>query len=362
MAALSSPPPTRLITAEPPLTRRAEIKQLMSPTTFPIATLLLGLLFAYDIFFVFYTPLMVTVATNLDVPIKLLFPRPGKTESGSPALAMLGLGDVVLPGILIAMALRWDLWRFYEVQRRNLVEAAKLAKAADHQQLAKAEEKSLKPRYTKASGCWGLRFWDPRATAGDFPKTYFTASIVGYVVGMLTTLAVMHVFQHAQPALLYLVPGVLGSVWGTAFVRGETKAMWHYTEEEELDEAEKEKKEKEEKAAAAAAKETVRGEVDQTILTVKIIRRPAVEARREQPLPTAADGDDGGAVRATEESSESEYNGDDSHDNGNDNNDHDDVHDVHDEEEEGGSTSSEEVVVEDPKNSMWGTTIIDQTG
>ena len=342
----------------------------MSPTTFPTATLLLGLLFAYDIFFVFYTPLMVTVATSLDVPIKLLFPRPGKTASGSPALAMLGLGDVVLPGILIAMALRWDLWRFYEVQRRNLVEAAKLAQTADHHQqpMTKADENSLKPRYTRATGSWGLLFWDPRATTGNFPKPYFTASIVGYVAGMLTTLTVMHVFQQAQPALLYLVPGVLGSVWGTAFVRGETKAMWHYTEEQQPDEAEKEKKEKEKqeqdkkkREALAAAKGAVKGEVDKTILTVEIIRRPAVEARREHSLPAAAaaaaaDDCGEGAVRAIEESSESDCN-DDSHDD--DSNDHDgDVH----EEEEGGSTSSEEVVVEDPKNPMWATTIIDQTG
>ncbi|KAF8248007.1 hypothetical protein K440DRAFT_502010, partial [Wilcoxina mikolae CBS 423.85] len=70
---------------------------------------LLGLLFVYDVFLIFYTPLMVTVATNLDVPIKLLFLRPGKTADGNSALAMLCLGDVVLPGILVAMALRWDL-------------------------------------------------------------------------------------------------------------------------------------------------------------------------------------------------------------------------------------------------------------
>ncbi|KAA8900020.1 peptidase A22B, signal peptide peptidase, partial [Sphaerosporella brunnea] len=158
--------------------------QLISPTTFPIATLLLGLLFAYDIFFVFYTPLMVTVATNLDVPIKLLFPRPGTTPSGGRALAMLGLGDIVLPGLVIAMALRWDLWRFYELKHH-------------------------------------------------FPKPYFNSCLVAYTLAMFTTLGVMHVFQHAQPALLYLVPGVLTAVWGTAAAKGELRAMWNYTEEGE---------------------------------------------------------------------------------------------------------------------------------
>ena len=54
--------------------------------------------------------------------------------------------------------------------------------------------------------------------------------MVGYVIGMLTTLGVMSVFQHAQPALLYLVPGVLISLWGTALVKGEAKEMWDFSE------------------------------------------------------------------------------------------------------------------------------------
>src|SRR6202035_2060452 len=67
--------------------------QLMSPTTFWTGSLVLAGLFIYDIVMVFYTPLMVTVATKLDVPIKLVFPGPKRG-------GMLGLGDVVLPGIM----------------------------------------------------------------------------------------------------------------------------------------------------------------------------------------------------------------------------------------------------------------------
>jgi len=47
---------------------------------------------------------------------------------------------------------------------------------------------------------------------------------------MTITLFIMHAFKHAQPALLYLVPGVLGAVWLTAVVRGEVKEMWEYSE------------------------------------------------------------------------------------------------------------------------------------
>ncbi|KAF8540090.1 signal peptide peptidase-domain-containing protein [Trichophaea hybrida] len=300
--------------------------QLLSPTTFPIATLLLGLLFFYDVFFVFYTPLMVTVATNLDVPIKLLFPRPGKTADGNAALAMLGLGDVVLPGILIAMALRWDLWRFYEIKRCVLLTAAKSGKG----ELSKEEEKSFKPRYTKATGLWGMLFWDSQA-GGAFPKTYFNASMVGYIVGMITTLTVMHVFNHAQPALLYLVPGVLGSVWGTAFFMGEAKVMWNYSEEGEVDEEDKEKEEK--KDGEGTAK--VKGEVDQTILSLKIIRRPALGSKRQvvaNPEPQ-------------EPESESEM--------------EDAEEEEEEEEDEDGSITSGEVVENPESSAMWKTTMLD---
>jgi minor histocompatibility antigen H13 len=43
------------------------------------------------------------------------------------------------------------------------------------------------------------------------------------------------IFKRGQPALLYLVPGVLGSLWFTGLVRGEIKQMWKYTEDGSLD-------------------------------------------------------------------------------------------------------------------------------
>ncbi|KAI5778737.1 signal peptide peptidase-domain-containing protein [Geopyxis carbonaria] len=256
--------------------------QLISPTTFPIATLMLGLLFVYDIVMVFYTPLMVTVATNLDVPIKLLFPRPGTTALGAPALAMLGLGDLVIPGLVIAMALRWDLWRHYELQRRALLKAAA---SESGEPLDAKTRKALKPRYLKATSQWGERYWSG-CDMPVFKKTYFTAAMVGYVVAMVTTLGVMHVFKHAQPALLYLVPGVLSAVWGTAAVKGEIKVLWNYSEEEEedkkKDEDEDDEKTKDEKEKKQ--KEVV--EVERTMLDLKIIRKPALGAAKAPAKPT----------------------------------------------------------------------------
>ncbi|KAI9838994.1 MAG: hypothetical protein M1819_004202 [Sarea resinae] len=199
--------------------------QLISPTTFWTGTLVLGALFFYDIYFVFYTPIMVTVAKSLDIPIKLLFPRPAAPGADPliPSLAMLGLGDVVLPGIMIGLALRFDLYLFY--LRKQTRQASSSNGSRDD---------IIKAKYKTAAGGWGERFWSGRFAAhlegGSFPKTYFYASIIGYIVGMMTTIGVMQVFGHAQPALLYLVPGVVGSLWGTALVRGEIKEMWAFSE------------------------------------------------------------------------------------------------------------------------------------
>ncbi|KNG50036.1 signal peptide peptidase [Stemphylium lycopersici] len=217
--------------------------QLMSPTTFATGSLILGALFFYDIYFVFFTPMMVTVAKSLDVPIKLMFPRPAAADdpSSAPSYAMLGLGDVVLPGIMIGLALRFDLYLFY-LRRQKLTPAA----------LSGEEETIEKPKYHSLAGRWSDHFWTHSLTGRPlwvaakvetepeapftFPKTYFKAGLVGYILGLLATLGVMMVWNHAQPALLYLVPGVLGSVWLTALVRGEINLMWNYTEEIEDEE------------------------------------------------------------------------------------------------------------------------------
>jgi len=48
---------------------------------------------------------MVTVAKSFDVPIKLLFPYAWNPEKFS----MLGLGDIVIPGIFVALCLKYDM-------------------------------------------------------------------------------------------------------------------------------------------------------------------------------------------------------------------------------------------------------------
>jgi minor histocompatibility antigen H13 len=212
--------------------------QLMSPTTFGTGSLVLCGLFFYDVYMVFFTPLMVTVAKSLDIPIKLLFPRPAPAGEapGKPQFAMLGLGDIVLPGMVMGLALRFDLYVHYLRKQRKTTP----------QSDTKSESKSSMSEYVSPSKHWSNHFWTSSRfrvqslesnaiNDGQFAKTYFNASLVGYFLGMLTTLGAMHLSAHPQPALLYLVPGVLLSLWLTALVRGDLKLMWEFTEAEEDD-------------------------------------------------------------------------------------------------------------------------------
>ena len=64
---------------------------MFSIGSFKIAAILLVGLFFYDVFWVFGTPVMVTVAKKLDGPIKLLFPRSlERNEDGKLELSLLG--------------------------------------------------------------------------------------------------------------------------------------------------------------------------------------------------------------------------------------------------------------------------------
>ncbi|EEU47364.1 uncharacterized protein NECHADRAFT_99610 [Fusarium vanettenii 77-13-4] len=217
---------------------------LLSPTDFLTSTLVLVGLFFYDIFMVFYTPYMVTVATKLDVPIKLTFETADRKS-------ILGLGDIVIPGMVMALALRFDLWRHYirkvkyESTELKLIEKDSAGAVVTRSEV---KHKEVKAKYVNVKGNWGDSLWTrgplflsgakqlpAELEAARFPKTYFYASIFGYFLGMLVTLAMLLVFKRGQPALLYLVPGVLGSLWLTGLVRGEIKQMWKYTEDGSLD-------------------------------------------------------------------------------------------------------------------------------
>jgi len=79
-------------------------------------------------------------------------------------------------------------------------------------------------------------------------KSYFIAVNIGYLLAIVCTIVVMLVFDHGQPALLYLVPGCCLAVMGTAFMKGEFKLLMEHDEESfitpEDDDEDEDKKDK----------------------------------------------------------------------------------------------------------------------
>ncbi|KAI6169310.1 signal peptide peptidase-domain-containing protein [Pisolithus thermaeus] len=150
--------------------------------SFQTGCVLLSGLFLYDVYWVFGTKVMVEVATSLDVPIKILWPKSLSftTDKGS---TMLGLGDIVIPGMFVALALRYDYSRSKKTE--------------------------------------------------SFTKPYFFVTLTSYTLGLVTTMTVMHTFGRAQPALLYLSPACILAFLVTAFFRGEFRDAWAWSDNPE---------------------------------------------------------------------------------------------------------------------------------
>ncbi|KAG5683897.1 hypothetical protein PVAND_013156 [Polypedilum vanderplanki] len=181
-----------------------------------VSTLLLTGLLIYDVFWVFFssyifsTNVMVKVATRpaenpvgivarklnlggivreppkLNLPGKLVFP----SMHNSGHFSMLGLGDIVMPGLLLCFVLRYDSYK----KSQNTM--------------------------TAEAGVPG-----PRSVLGS-KLTYFHCSLLGYFLGLLTATVSSEVFKQAQPALLYLVPFTLLPLLTMAYLKGDLRKMW----------------------------------------------------------------------------------------------------------------------------------------
>ena len=174
---------------------------------YKVGLILLSLLFFYDIFWVFYTPVMVSVAKNIEGPVKLMFPKLQaaidliKKEKGEDheyagkaydprEYNMIGLGDIVIPGVYVALMLRFDIYLY----------------------------KRAKNDFSK----FGFSLKNMK---------YFIITFVFYNLGIIITLSSMYFFNHAQPALLYLVPCTLISSSLLALQQKEFDLLWKFNEE-----------------------------------------------------------------------------------------------------------------------------------
>ena len=135
------------------------------------ACFLMGLFF-YDSIAVFGTKAMITVATKIDGPIKLLFPN--QNPSAEYPYSILGLGDLVIPGLFVALLGLVD-------QYTNINETL----------IDKEKQKRI---------------------------SYLQSGVLAYSFGLICTF-LANIFTNAgQPALFYLSPILILSSLGTAFV------------------------------------------------------------------------------------------------------------------------------------------------
>ncbi|XVE84535.1 hypothetical protein DITRI_Ditri17bG0021000 [Diplodiscus trichospermus] len=163
------------------------ILQLARLPNIKVATVLLCCAFVYDIFWVFLSPLifhqsvMIAVARGDNtggetIPMLLRVPKLFDPWGGYD---MIGFGDILFPGLLVAFAFRYD----------------------------KENKKHL------ANG-------------------YFLWLLVGYGFGLFFTYLGLYLMDgHGQPALLYLVPCTLGLCVVLGLVRGELGGLWNYSPE-----------------------------------------------------------------------------------------------------------------------------------
>ncbi|KAF0895485.1 hypothetical protein E2562_013581 [Oryza meyeriana var. granulata] len=148
-----------------------------------VASALLSAAFVYDVFWVFISPLifhesvMIAVARGDNsgeaIPMLLRIPRFFDPWGGYD---MIGFGDIIFPGLLVAFSYRFD-----------------------------------------------------RASKRGLLNGYFLWLTVGYTVGLfLTYVALFLMDGHGQPALLYLVPCTLGLIVILGWLRGEHHDLWNY--------------------------------------------------------------------------------------------------------------------------------------
>ncbi|THU54115.1 hypothetical protein C4D60_Mb10t21610 [Musa balbisiana] len=166
------------------------VLQIVRVPNLKVGMVLLSCAFLYDIFWVFvskrwfHESVMIVVArgdrTAEDgVPMLLKIPRMFDPWGG---YSIIGFGDILLPGLLIAFSLRYD-W----AARKNL-------------------------------------------QAG-----YFLWSMVAYGSGLLITYVALNLMDgHGQPALLYIVPFTLGTLLTLGWKRGELTNLFTKGEPERV--------------------------------------------------------------------------------------------------------------------------------
>jgi len=121
---------------------------------------------------------------KLSLPGKLVFP----SSHNAGHFTMLGLGDIVMPGLLLCFVMRYDAHKRAQFVLDGLPPP---------------------PQFSNLQRV-----------------SYFHCSLIGYFLGLLTATVSAEVFKAAQPALLYLVPFTLLPLVVMAYLKGDLRRMW----------------------------------------------------------------------------------------------------------------------------------------
>ena len=166
----------------------------------------------YDVSFVMGSDVMMTVARGFESPMKVLFKKP-------EGLAMLGIGDIIVPGLLVSMCIRIDFIR--GLLLKSLQRKQQLLRSADRDEVVE----QLTGQATVTTSTSGQE-----ATS----SYYFFASMLGYNLGLIGSVLALSWTRTPQPALLYICPVMVLTYLGAAFLKRETKDMILYDEDVEI--------------------------------------------------------------------------------------------------------------------------------
>lgn len=172
---------------------------------------------------------------KLSLPGKLVVPS--YQRSGN--FSILGLGDIVVPGLLLCFVLRFDAYK--RSQKMLYTSSTGDEKSTINYQLNKSEstrhveKRRLKRCYVPSfftkltngtsNGANKLTidddqfFYSLRNLIKLHRISYFHCSLIGYFLGLITATLSSEIFKEAQPALLFLVPFTLLPLLTMAYIK-----------------------------------------------------------------------------------------------------------------------------------------------
>ena len=130
--------------------------------------------------------------------------------------SMLGLGDIILPGLLISFAARLD------AAKKLVRKCASISSVRVEEEEAPGETNDSDDGGGVVSRC---RYRLGRARKALF-SGYYKPLVIAYAIGLLVTYFSVLMTKTSQPAMLYVVPACLGTLFFLGWRRRELSELW----------------------------------------------------------------------------------------------------------------------------------------